>query len=446
MKTIRLLLYLLLLTLPLGQFSKISLPIGGISDVSVYLNDILLPLLLGIWFFYKLGVKKSLKLPPLSGNIFLFAAIAGISLFASLTWVGISQFLVAALYLWRWMMYAGIYFVVWDLVKTQNSKLPPAPTCASPSASARRGLRRAGKTQNYNLKLKTVYDLRLPAFLAGLTIIRMLLIAVSIFAIAGLIQFVFFPDFSKYIKHGWDPHYYRVLSTFFDPNFAGIFLTLGLLLLLSLQITPNKLRQNKLLFTLYSLLFTLPILLTFSRSTYLAFLVGVGILGLIKSRRLLFVLLLFSFSVFLFVPRARTRVSGAVNLDVTARARIENWQETLAIIKDNFLFGVGFNTFRYAQENYGYFRDARGVPQPSGHAGAGADSSFLFVLATTGIFGFFVYLILLFRLWLIGRQKFHHADGLTKALGLTMVVSMPALVIHSQFVNSLFYPWIMEWM
>ncbi|MBM4402478.1 MAG: hypothetical protein FJ044_04500 [Candidatus Cloacimonetes bacterium] len=44
--------------------------------------------------------------------------------------------------------------------KSQISKLPPAPTCASPSASARRGLRRAGKTQNHNLNVKTEKDLR----------------------------------------------------------------------------------------------------------------------------------------------------------------------------------------------------------------------------------------------------------------------------------------------
>lgn len=397
MQFTKFLLYFSLILLPLGQLTR--LPIAG-GDVAVYLNDLLLPLLWFSWLSCSLVIRKKLHLPPLTSWIFLFVAIAIISLINGVRYVGYSNVLVGGLYLWRFVMYAGIYFVVHDL--------------------------------SHEIKKS----------FTG-TIINLLLFGQGIFAALGLLQFVLFPDFSKYVAHGWDPHYYRVLSTFFDPNFAGIYLVLGLTLLLSLVILHPQTR-TMLNFAACSLIIA-AIILTFSRSAYLAFMTAVGFLGLLRSRRLLLVMMFLALLAFLFIPKVQRRVLEGINLDQTARARLVNWGKTFTIIKDHPVLGVGFNTFRYVKEQYGFFRDTRGVEQESGHSGAGSDSSLLFAWATTGILGLLAYLGLILSVWRQGWRNYRKSQGLSQVVGLSLVVSIPALVLDSWFVNSLFYPWVMLW-
>ena len=421
----KLILILIIFSVPLGQFGKIPLPlVGGLPFVNVYLNDVLIPMLIFIWFAYRLAVKKELFLPPFLGLILLFASIGLLSLVNSFRWLEMSQFAISFLYWWRWVQYAMLYPIVYSLVKESSFEIGWPAGCFIPCC---------------------------------------LIIGVVVFAILGIFQFLFFSDFSKYAAYGWDPHYYRLLSTFFDPNFAGILLVLGLILVLSINLEKGNhikawiLRDGnsakhglknfpKALLFLLPVLLTVSILLTFSRSTYLAFLCAIFFLGLIKSRRLLILLLIFCCLAFVLVPKVRNRVVGAVTLDATARARLQDWQKTYVIVKDNWLTGVGFNAFRYAKDQYGYFRNERGLPIPSGHSGAGADSSVLFVWATTGVFGLITYLLLYGGIWLEAWLRYSKPKVKPQFLYLTLIVSIPTLVIHSQFVNSLFFPWIMEWM
>jgi hypothetical protein len=59
------------------------------------------------------------------------------------------------------------------------------------------------------------------------------------------------------------------------------------------------------------------------------------------------------------------------------------------------------------------------------------------VLATTGILGFLIFANLIQKLVV---------DLAKNTYGLTFLSCLVALLIHSLFVNSLFYPWVMGWM
>ena len=93
---------------------------------------------------------------------------------------------------------------------------------------------------------------------------------------------------------------------------------------------------------------------------------------------------------------------------------------------------MGFNSYRYAQRDYGFLEK----DWQENHAGAGADSSLLFVLATTGLIGLMAYS----WLWL-GIYKLA-----LKAKSAVFLASLTALCAHSFFLNSLFYAWIMAWL
>lgn len=53
-------------------------------------------------------------------------------------------------------------------------------------------------------------------------------------AVIGLAQWLFLPDTRFLQWYGWDDHFYRVISTQFDPNFTGLLLVVGILMSLAL--------------------------------------------------------------------------------------------------------------------------------------------------------------------------------------------------------------------
>lgn len=133
----------------------------------------------------------------------------------------------------------------------------------------------------------------------------------------------------------------------------------------------------------------------------------------------------------IILPRAPGGEGVKLERTSSIQARIINWQNSLKIFLDHPLIGVGFNTYRYAQKDYGFLETL--VWQKS-HAGAGADSSLLFVAATTGIIGLVFYLRYIGVWWKLS------------AIRPVLRLSLAALLAHSFFLNSLFYPFLLFWL
>ena len=397
MKLVRLLLYFLLLTLPLGQLGRI--PIGG-EQASLYLPDLLILLIIVVWLGYALAIRKNLELPPLTNLIFLFAFVALISLINGKRFIGMGELLISSMYLIRWALYAGIYFVVWDFVREEG------------------GARREG-------------------------ILNLLIVSGVILALAGFVQLVVLPDFTTLDPSlGWDPHENRLASTFMDPNFTGAYLVLTLVLVISriLYISDREKQGEQGALGILGAVVFGALILTFSRSAWLMFAVSMGVMGVLKSKKLLILALVAFLAAYALVPRVQTRIAGGVDPDDSARARIISWKGTLEIVKEHPLIGVGFNAFRYAQAREGFFDFSDPL---GGRAGAGSDSSLLLVLATTGVVGLGAFLLLGFRaLWPL--IPFYGAK--LSAASLTTLAGFAGLLVESNFINSLFYPWIMVWM
>ena len=389
----RILVSLLIIAVPLGQFARVSL--GG-GEVPLYGIELLTA---GIVLFF-LITARSVYLPRFLWWLLLFLGIA----FLSLVWGGRQltqrEVMISALYLVRFTLYVGLLLTTVNVV------------------------RRLTETQRLSLVS---------------SLLRLLILSAVVLSVFGFVQLVVFPDFTQLDPTlGWDPHQHRLASTFFDPNFVGGYLVLALLLLASLWVTGSTFVSRRFL-GVSSLLLFIALILTFSRSAYLMFAVAVFLLGFFASRRFLILALVAFLVAALLIPRVQTRIAGGVDPDDSARARFASWQRTSEIIADAPLLGVGFNAYRYAQEEHGFFSYAA----PSGgRAGAGADSSLLFVWATTGVFGLLAYLLFYIELLFLTYSRWRtHRD----ALSLAVMVSIGALFVQSQFINALFYPWVMVW-
>ncbi len=349
--------------------------------MKLYLSDIFVGLLLLGWVGERLKNyfknKKRSSLPPQSSWLLGFLFLAILSLVLSLPHRESGEVAIASLYLLRFVTYASLYFVFFNL-KTK-------------------------KLEFFKISISKFINF-------------CLLFSGFFLAVFGIVQYMVFPDIKPLTQYHWDPHYFRVVSTFLDPTFTGLILALTLILLLS-QFLTKKWKPNKALLIIGVIVY-LSLALTYSRASYLACLTGITTLSVLKKRPKLFLAFLLVGILTIFsLPRPG---GEGVRLErkSTIFAKIENYKNTIQIIKDHPLLGVGFNNYRFVQRDYGFLdKDDWQFT----HAGAGSDSSLLFTLATTGVFG-----LILFLGWILKTLSYS-----LKQKNILVAVTIFALLTHS---------------
>ncbi|MCL4397571.1 O-antigen ligase family protein [Patescibacteria group bacterium] len=356
------LLILLLILFPLGQLGRFDLGNG----VTLHLNDLAVGIVGGIGIIRELRTgKKSALFWPVA----IWAAAMALSLLVNISRYTPFQLAVAGMYAVRWLAYAGIYFAFRE---TKEKEL------------IKKGL------------------------IAGVLIV----------ALAGIAQYLLMPDTTFLAAQNWDEHYFRLISTFLDPGFTGIILTLGLFSIFNFKFKI----LNKFSILQFSIIYT-ALLLTYSRASYLAYLVGFGIIAWYKKS--LKIILVATIVLLIAIPLLPKSLGEGTKLgrENSAIARINNWKQAVMIWEKTPILGRGFDAYRYVTN-----------ASTQSHAGAGADSSILLVLATTGIVGLIAYLGVLRGMWIAGKKS------------LAFKASFLAVFVHSWFNNTLLYPWVMEWL
>lgn len=266
--------------------------------------------------------------------------------------------------------------------------------------------------------------------------INLILSVGVVFILLGFLQLLIFPDLTPLVQFGWDPHQRRIVSTILDPNFAGFIFTALFAISSSILVFSKEIKNRKnvknLLYLSIATLSLVAVVFTFSRSSYLALIVVISVIGLIKSPKMLFVAGAFLIIAFATIGQVRTRVIGAFTLDETSQARIISWENATTILSKEPIFGVGFNNYRFAQEKYQLFESPSQIDL---HSSSGSDSSILLVAATTGVVGLILFLALILSI-LVALAKRATKDPIKLA---TFSIFL-ALTVHSQFVNSFFFP------
>jgi len=355
---------LFLASLLLGQVGGISLTPG----VVVYVHDVFLAVLLAdVLLHFRYRKFRNLQM---TNAVLFFVGAAVVSLLFNVNALGWPTVGVASLYLIRWVFYAAVVFVV------VQKFLPP---------------------------VRWLYGL----FAVGVG-----------FGVLGLFQFFLYPDLRNLMYLGWDPHYYRLFSTLLDPNFAGILFVLTCLL--GLALWENK--KVRIWICLGEVVSAIGLLLTYSRSSYLAAAAAIVTLAILQKQWKILLAILILGLLVVFIPRTQGSTLSLLRADSTF-ARVGSWEQGVALISAAPLFGHGFDTLRYLTP-----------ASPASKSAAGLDSSILFVGATTGVVGMLAYGYLIFSMIKTGRKN------------IVYLASLAAIGVHSLFVNSAFYPWVMIWM
>jgi O-antigen ligase len=271
-------------------------------------------------------------------------------------------------------------------------------------------------------------------------IVWLLFLTAFVLSAAGFIQLQLLPVLNETtyeLDLGWDPHVNRLFATWFDPNFLGGYLAFILPLLIGTAL--DKPTWRKYLIPIGAVILV-ALILTFSRSSYLALLAGLTIFGLIKSRKLLLTSLLILLIAVSVTPQLQSRTASLVDSaksvftedytlpDQSSRLRFESWSIAFQLLEENPVLGHGYNRYKHAALEHKLIVD------PEKHSSTGSDSSLLTILATTGRLGFMpfiaIYFLLIKQAW--QHRRHGYAAGLLGAL--------IGLFIHSIFVNSMLFP------
>lgn len=247
----------------------------------------------------------------------------------------------------------------------------------------------------------------------------------------GLLQYFWLPD-TRFLKtFGWDDHYYRLISTLFDPGFTGLILGItlfGWLGWVGAEVSRRSSLKpwSKILWLLISISLLGGILLTYSRASYLAIGLGLGWLGF-KNRRnrqshllWLSLILILILELGTFILPART--GEGVNLQRTSTiiSRIDTNQLAIKNLSfSQWWLGKGlFVTNRH--QTLSQLPDHAQLP----------DNIFVTFLTGIGLGG----LLVLVKLW--GQKSWLYWQGLTSWIQSIWI----AVLVHSLFNNSLFQP------
>jgi hypothetical protein len=226
--------------------------------------------------------------------------------------------------------------------------------------------------------------------------------------VLGFLQYLFLPDLRFLIYEGYDDHFYRLTSTILDPAFTGLIFVFNL---------NFYLWQKKKNWALI-LLFATGLLITYSRSSYLAFLLSSLVLIFSNSQNhnakksILVVLALFFINL-PFLPKQSGGAGVDLQRTISLTARVSNDQTILQNMKEtDWLVGQGLfipNQNRQTAEN---------IPSHSHFA----DNLIVFLLSNLGILGSLAFTFLLFDVVRQGKKE--------------QLVLLTSWLTHAMFNNS----------
>lgn len=289
----------------------------------------------------------------------------------------------------------------------------------------------------------TTHLLVLPALLVLFRDVKLRRFASSMFgftiialALLGLLQLFVLPNIAglpSIFRSAWDPHEGRLVATWLDPNFVGIFFVItgiyfafrrNYMLLIptatALVLTQSRSSLGALVLAaaVVSPFILLHVLSRSQKSAHHA--MGAVAVSAIAAASIAAGALLFG-----------SRLPAVFFDDPTVSLRATALQQTWQVLgQHTAIFGEGFNAYQFAALREGL------ISSFAAHSRAGSDNSLLTLWITTGAIGVVLFLLpwmyIATTAWRIAWQR-------QELIFLAVPMALIAVLIHAQAVNSLLY-------
>jgi len=198
----------------------------------------------------------------------------------------------------------------------------------------------------------------------------------------SLLQYIFVKDLWSMYPYGWDPHQFRVFATYLDVYVAAA--VLGLLTLFWLH-QKNFILVGGLLICLA---------LTFSRSAYIALFMAILVYSFVHKKYKIATIVAAIFIALVFITPKNWGEGVNLLRTSTIQSRIADTQLGIRIWKAAPIEGHGYNHLRYVKEQMNLLHlDDRS------HSASSFHSSYLIILASTGVIGLGLFLWSLYSIF-----------------------------------------------
>ncbi|WP_313339754.1 O-antigen ligase family protein [Sedimentibacter sp.] len=211
----------------------------------------------------------------------------------------------------------------------------------------------------------------------------------------GILQYIS-PDFilpDKWVDTTEYKLNKRIYSTFFNPNVFGFYINF-IILLACESLDTRKLNLES--FVFLSAVFCL--ILTFSRTAWISLIMTLMITGFMNKKYFKYALItaILIFCTDFILEAGRIDPSKAVR-DSSMIYRLEVWKASIAIIRDNFLSGIGFGTLF---KHVGNYSSIVSIKIEHSH------NLYLQVFTETGILGFGIFTCFIIKIFKYLHIKF----------------------------------------
>ena len=182
--------------------------------------------------------------------------------------------------------------------------------------------------------------------------------------------------------------------------------------------------------------------LTLSRGSLVALVVGLGVVAFRTSRLLTVLLAVVLVSSPLWAPdylvdrimESRQNVEGsdATTVDGATESRVETWRSILQVVGDHPLDGVGWTGLGYVLPDIGNAMGLEDVKDSS-------HNTYLRMLSEMGILGLLLFIVLLWKAWKLGDDTIRIArDPFDRALGVGACGAVASIAISCAFGDRFF--------
>jgi putative inorganic carbon (hco3(-)) transporter len=233
----------------------------------------------------------------------------------------------------------------------------------------------------------------------------------------------------------------RATASFPGCNAMGIYLTALTPLVAGLALFSTQLK-SRIFLSAAALCGCLGVYLSLSRGAGLGLFIGILFLSLIKKNKLLIAGLILLLAVYPFVmPKnikdwAKTRNNNPL-LVIIDPARMSIYENSINMISDHPLIGVGINTF---SKNYGKYRTPNAEARFKTPATIYAHNNFLQMAGETGLLGLAAFLGFLFFAFKAAWQAYRkNTDPFLKAFSVAVVAAILAFLINGLTETSLYH-------
>ncbi|TDT50821.1 O-antigen ligase family protein [Fonticella tunisiensis] len=250
-------------------------------------------------------------------------------------------------------------------------------------------------------------------------------------AIIGVLQFIF--NGSSYFDTSMPFGRGRIYSTFVNPNYWGA--AINLVIFYPMLHMLEYRGKDRAIDALVFLIFMFNLVFSFTRGSWLGFMTGIFVIGVIRYRKTLYAIPVMIVGA-LLVPSIRNRFLSIFTMkSVTSLQRVKLWTTGWIMFKEHFWLGVGNGNYG---QNYPKYIERFPELFVSKELFS-VHNSYLKVLAELGIFGGIFFIIIYVGLALLCYKVFKNTGNTGLRLIALSLVGFWGAYLFQNFLNNLMF-------